>query len=123
LESASEGDGAETASSRVQLEHFSPGDILATASLSKGGVLFVLEAWHPGWTAVVNGVSSPIYPANHAFMGVLLPPGGSAVHFQYAPSSWRVGLTIAGATIGAVGMAAALRLRKRPGRHDGARAV
>jgi hypothetical protein len=122
-ESAPGGDGARMARSRVQLEHFGPGDILATASVSNGGVLVVLEAWHPGWTAVVNGVSSPIYPANHAFMGVLLPPGDSAVHFQYAPSSWRVGLAVAGATIGALGMAAALRLRKRPGRHDGVRAV
>ena len=64
-----------------------------------GGVLVVSDAWYPGWDALVDGVSVPIYPADLAFRGVLLPPGRHTVEMRYEPASFGVGLVVSAAAL------------------------
>ena len=48
------------------------------------GVVVVHEAVHPGWRATVDGVPTPIVPANALFRGVLVGAGHHALEFTYA---------------------------------------
>ncbi len=61
------------------------------------GLLLVSETWHPGWRARVDGKETRPVPADHAFLGIWLPPGSHRVSLLFRPDSLRVGLYGAGA--------------------------
>ncbi|MDZ4859737.1 MAG: YfhO family protein [Candidatus Hydrogenedentes bacterium] len=62
---------------------------------SQGNALLVVtDAYYPGWTASIDGRSTDIIPAYHAFRGVAVPPGQHTVEFQYRPKSFQFGLAI-----------------------------
>jgi uncharacterized membrane protein YfhO len=59
----------------------------------------VTDTYYPGWRAFVDGVERPIYPADVAFRGVLLPPGRHTVEMRYEPLSFRAGLAVSAAAL------------------------
>ncbi len=56
--------------------------------------LVLTDTYYPGWHAAVDGAPVPLFPANYAYRGVLIPEGRHSVTFEYAPNSFRVGLAI-----------------------------
>lgn len=56
-----------------------------TPDFSEDGWLFLSDIDYPGWTAVVNGKTSPIWRANGIFRTVFLPKGECRVEFSYRP--------------------------------------
>ncbi len=66
--------------------------ILATAA--RPGWLVLAEAYFPGWVATVDGVETPIVPADLAFRAVYLTPGTHTVAFRYRPRSVALGAAI-----------------------------
>ncbi len=65
--------------------------------------LTLADAWHPGWTAAVNGEATPVYRANIMFRAVAVPAGESLVVFQFDPQLWRVAVGLGLAIWGIVG--------------------
>jgi Bacterial membrane protein YfhO len=57
------------------------------ADLDGPGVLVVLEAYHPGWQATVDGRPAPIFRANALFRGVPLAAGHHRVEMAFRPRS------------------------------------
>lgn len=49
-------------------------------------VAVIAQTWMPGWQATVNGKTTPVWRANHAFMAVDVPKGESTVELRYAPT-------------------------------------
>lgn len=43
------------------------------------------DSFHPDWKVYVNGNKMPVYRANHAFKGVVVPRGKSSVIFKFEP--------------------------------------
>jgi len=87
------------------------------------GVLVLVEAYDPGWRALVDGRPSPVRRANVLFRGVALPAGRHLVRFEYRPRSALLGLRISlGGVLALAGLAAgALAARHRrlnPGRAE-----
>ncbi len=60
----------------------------------KDGILFVSDAYYPGWRAYVDGIETKIYRADFAFRAVEVPGGTHEVQFKYKPDSFSYGLTI-----------------------------
>jgi hypothetical protein len=58
------------------------------------GLVYAAESFFDGWTARVNGVPSPILPANYAFRAVAVPAGRSRIEFRYWPPGLTAGLAI-----------------------------
>jgi hypothetical protein len=83
----------------VELVLNAPGDVVLNADLPVAGAVVLLEAWHPGWGATLDGQDTTVYPADHAFMAVLAPPGLHEVRFRFHPTSFVAGATIALVTI------------------------
>jgi hypothetical protein len=106
-----------TAVAGADVREYRPGHLSIHATLPAAGALVVLEAWHPGWTATVDGAPAPVYPADEAFLGLRLPAGEHEVRLDFAPGTWTVGLAIAAATaaLSLLGVLAAM-LRERRGR-------
>ena len=55
-------------------------------------LLVVSEAYHPGWRARIDGQAAPVLRANHALLGVRVPPGRHVVELAFQPMSFRLGL-------------------------------
>ncbi|HUG86140.1 MAG TPA: hypothetical protein VMM13_16370 [Euzebya sp.] len=58
-------------------------DITVEVHTPHGAVLRVLDAHLPGWSARVDGVPADVVAADGAFVGVVLPPGTTAVRLQW----------------------------------------
>ena len=56
-----------------------------TASTSKQCILVLLDTYHPGWKAWVDGRSAKVFPVNYLFRGVFLSPGEHVVEFRFIP--------------------------------------
>jgi hypothetical protein len=87
------------------------------AELSAPGVLVLVEAFDPGWTASVDGHPASVLRANVLFRGVRLSPGRHVVRFAYRPAAATLGACSSGA---GVLLAATLAwLARRGARGDG----
>lgn len=59
-------------------------------------LLVSAETHAPGWTATVDGVPEIIHRVNHAYRGVVVPPGEHQVEFRYRPEWLNASLPMAG---------------------------
>lgn len=58
------------------------------------GYLILADTYYPGWVAEVDGVETPIYPAETLFRGVKVPGGEHIITFTYKPNSFYTGAGI-----------------------------
>jgi uncharacterized membrane protein YfhO len=98
---------------QARIVEYAAGEILVTAELPAGGAVVVLESWHPGWTASVDGLPTAVYPADHAFLGVLVGPGQHEVRLRFAPLSLGLGVAVAGAVLVGGGLLGAILAGRR----------
>jgi hypothetical protein len=69
------------------------------ADLDGPGMLVVLEAYHPGWRASVDGLAAPILRANALFRAVPLPAGHHRVEMLFRPPSATLGAALSLVTL------------------------
>ena len=68
---------------------------LAFEASTRGPRLAVVsEVWHPGWRATLDGQDTPLYRADHALMGILLPPGDHDVELRFRQPGFDIGVAI-----------------------------
>ena len=61
-------------------------------------ILLLKDMVYPGWKAFVDGVATPILPANIAARAIPLAAGTHRVDLRYEPQSLRIGLMASAAT-------------------------
>ena len=64
--------------------------------------LVLAETWYPGWHAQLDGVPTPLYRANLAFMAVPVPAGEHTVELRYQMRHRRLGAAVSGAALATV---------------------
>jgi hypothetical protein len=69
------------------------------AELAAPGVLVLVEAFDPGWSASVDGHDAPVLRANVLFRGVRLAAGRHNVRFAYRPAAATLGACSSGAGV------------------------
>jgi hypothetical protein len=83
----------EAAIKAVTLDASEPERVAATADAGGSPAFLVWsETWYPGWRVNIDGSPAQIVRTNHAFQGVVIPPGTHRIEFTYRPASYRVGL-------------------------------
>lgn len=87
------------ATETVSFDSTSPERLTLTVGAAAPGMLVLSEIYDPNWTATVDGVPTPIYPANHAFRAISIPAGSHVVELTYDPLWLRVGLIVTIATV------------------------
>ncbi len=94
---------------------FRPDRVGIEAELSAPGWVVLLETYEAGWTALVDGVATPVRPANAVFRAVRAPAGRHRIELVYRPRPLLWGLVTTGVFL--VAGAAAVswgRSRSRP---------
>ena len=76
-------------------------DVIEVRSSShEPGVVHVLEAYDPGWTATIDGSPAPVLKANPLGMEVAAPAGDHLVRLAYRTPGRTVGMLLSLASIG-----------------------
>lgn len=65
--------------------------IVMEVETSQDGILFIADAWFPGWKARIDGKSQEILKANYDFMAITLEKGVHEVILEYQPTSFEQG--------------------------------
>jgi hypothetical protein len=64
---------------------YSPNHLDVTASTNGPALLVLSEAWYPGWEAHLDGKPVPIYIADAAFRGIIVPAGTHQLRMDFRP--------------------------------------
>ena len=70
---------------RVEFERYEPNSVTLTVQSPTTQLLFLSDAYYPGWKATVDGSPTKIYRANYAFRAIVIPAGNHLVTFKYKP--------------------------------------
>ena len=76
----------------VQNVKYDSAKISMTATTDKDALLFLSDAYYPGWKAFVDGKEVKIYRAHYAFRSVVVPKGKHTIIFSYEPKSFTYGM-------------------------------
>ena len=81
------------AAARANVAEWEPGRMRISVSGGdpKPTYLVVSESWYPDWHASIDGKVAPVFRANHALLGVVLPPGAREVRLWFDSASYRRG--------------------------------
>jgi len=84
------------ATGHVQLLSYNTQSIDFTTNTTGPMILFLSDTYFPSWKAKVDGKETPIFLADYAFRGLVVPKGMHTVHMYYKPQYFMIGLIIAG---------------------------
>ena len=68
--------------------------VVVDVDVDEAGWLVLLDSYDDGWTATVDGESTPVRRANFAFRAIEVPAGQSTVEFTYRTPGLRQGLAL-----------------------------
>ena len=88
-------DGQPAPDDRAEIVAYAPERVVVETKSVAPAVLVLSDTYYPGWTATVDGVAAPIYPANGLLRAVPVPAGAHTVIFSFEPTGWRWGLALA----------------------------
>jgi hypothetical protein len=69
----------------ARFTEYTPNHLALTASTNGPALLVLSEAWYPGWEAHLDGKPVPIYIADAAFRGIMLPAGTHRLTMDFRP--------------------------------------
>ncbi|MBV7330473.1 YfhO family protein [Chloroflexi bacterium TSY] len=83
---------------KAQIVTYTPERIEIHTTTQDSALLVLSDTYYPGWRATIDGQTTPIYPTNLLFRGVIVPSGEHTVVFTYRPNGWWWGvwLSLAG---------------------------
>lgn len=98
----------------AKIRKYRNGSLRVRVDLHHPGILVLMDAWHPGWTAMVDGKEAYIGLVNGAFRGIALPPGRHWVTMRYRPRLFLESLVASGiGGIVLIGVASGLWRQRR----------
>ena len=75
----------------VQIVDYQANRVRLEVETSAAGLLVLTDTYAPGWKALLDGHSTPVFVADHAFRAVVVPTGTHQIEFVYEPLGFRVG--------------------------------
>ena len=78
----------------VNIIKYWPNHIEMVVNAEKKRMLFLSDAYFPGWEAKIDGNDTEIYRSHYAFRSIVVNPGSHRVLFEYNPVSFRVGMVV-----------------------------
>lgn len=69
----------------VRVVHYAPDEIIVEMNVPRTALLVASTSYDPAWKAAIDGTSSRIIPADHAFQGIAVPAGPHRVVLRYQP--------------------------------------
>jgi len=83
----------------AHIVHYDSQTVQIETESDSPAILMLNDANYPGWRASINGRSTAILQADFLFRAVIVPAGHSTVEFNYAPTSFRLGVLVSTAAL------------------------
>jgi Bacterial membrane protein YfhO len=85
----------------ASVRYETPTRVSLEVEMQTPGLVLLSDRWDPGWSARIDGSSSPIYRVDYALRGFRVPAGKHSIVCAYDPPSLRKGfaITLAGAAV------------------------
>lgn len=101
----------------ADITRYTANEVTIRAKAIRPGLVFLSDAYYPGWNAYVDGVKQPMYRSDIALRSVPVPAGEHTVIMKYEPLSFLIGAIM---TIGSLLVSAIiyLKLRRVSGNHE-----
>lgn len=77
-------------------------EVCGELTLDSPKLLCMAIPYSPGWTASVDGVETPVMPANKRYLGISVPAGSHTVEFHYHTPYKNIGLVLSLAGLAAL---------------------
>jgi hypothetical protein len=74
------------------IKKYTTNKISIEASSTGNNLLFLSDAYYPGWKAYIDGKETKIYRSDFAFRAIFMPKGEHKVEFIYNPFSFTLGV-------------------------------
>ncbi len=97
----------------VKIVNYTGDSYRATYSARGECLLRIAVPYFPGWTAAVDGKSTPVYAVDDALSGVFVPAGSHELTFQFRSNWFVLGAAISGLTLVGIILGSAFLLRRR----------
>ncbi len=81
-----------TTKATATITSYKPEEVIIQTENDAPQLLFLSDAYAPGWKATIDGIPTFVYRANYAFRAVVVPTGTHIVSFVYRPISYTIGL-------------------------------
>lgn len=101
---------------KVKLITYEPNLVRFNTSSDAEALLFLSDAYYPGWKASIDGKPTKIFIADYAFRAVKVPKGEHIVEFYYFPESFKNGLILSGVAF--IGLLVLIFLRLKSLKHN-----
>lgn len=76
----------------VSIERYGSSEIIFKTESDSPKLLFLSDAYAPGWKATIDGKKSRVYRADYTFRAIAVPVGNHTVRMYYEPESFRIGV-------------------------------
>lgn len=83
----------------VSYKKYSADESVIDVDTDSDGLLFISDAYYPGWKAYVDNEETPILKADFAFRAIEVPKGKHVVKMLYLPNSFYDGINISAASL------------------------
>lgn len=81
------------------IKKYEPQDIVLETNTESSSILFLSDAYEPGWKATIDSKPTEVLRAHYAFRAVEVPAGKHFVTFKYTSQSAQLGLYVTYASI------------------------
>jgi hypothetical protein len=102
-----------SATDRARIDELTASRMTLAVSCATSCYLVTSDAYDAGWSARIDGRSSPVYRTDDALRGVFVPAGTHRVTFRYRPAGLALGVAISLASAFALGMLVFADARRR----------
>ena len=75
-------------------ENNNPNEVHMTVTANKPTLVFINQAYYPGWTASVDGETTEVLRANYLFQAVRVPAGTHTVLLRYTSQPLKQGIIL-----------------------------
>jgi hypothetical protein len=83
----------------VRIVKYENNRMVLTVDTPEAALLFMSEAFYPGWKAYVDGKDEEILRANYVFRAIPVGPGSHRIEVVFEPLSFKIGLAVSLLTI------------------------
>ncbi len=91
-------------SETIQVVQVAPGQVELKVDLQSPGLVVLADVYYPGWVLTIDGRSAEILRVNRMMRGAAVAAGSHLLVYTYRPRSFRLGMTISGATLSVVAL-------------------
>lgn len=103
-----------TQNAQVNLISYEANSVNFKTKSDKNTLLFLSDAYYPGWNAYIDSNKTPILRADYALRAVPIPQGNHSVIFKYEPNSFKYGLLLS--VVGIMSVVALMTISKKKGK-------